>query len=221
MLAITILYQQRQFSNSDKDKKTRFFDAGKYFVTRLHEQSKVMSPSQRQRFSIRFAVASLANNNSADSADSNNTLLQVEILHPRLSVKKYQSGLIVRVKFTIFVTYTTFEFNPGPSLNMVIVPNGAGKSTHVRNMFRIGMGSSGESWQRQKILSISWLKFNILVGPWMFQSLLNMAFKSLSSQSNLWVTENVSKEKNLVIQCNVKQENNKNTLHLRGKFSNK
>ncbi|KAI9838989.1 MAG: hypothetical protein M1819_004197 [Sarea resinae] len=43
----------------------------------------------------------------------------------------YQPGSIVRVKLTNFVTYTSAEFFPGPSLNMVIGPNGTGKSTLV------------------------------------------------------------------------------------------
>ena len=43
----------------------------------------------------------------------------------------FQPGSIVRVKLTNFVTYTSAEFFPGPSLNMVIGPNGTGKSTLV------------------------------------------------------------------------------------------
>ena len=43
----------------------------------------------------------------------------------------HQPGAIVRVKLTNFVTYTSAEFRPGPSLNMVIGPNGTGKSTLV------------------------------------------------------------------------------------------
>ncbi|KAI9778036.1 MAG: Structural maintenance of chromosomes protein 5 [Geoglossum umbratile] len=44
---------------------------------------------------------------------------------------EHAPGSIVRVKLTNFVTYTSAEFNPGPSLNMVIGPNGTGKSTLV------------------------------------------------------------------------------------------
>ena len=43
----------------------------------------------------------------------------------------FQPGSIVRVKLENFVTYTSVEFFPGPSLNMVIGPNGTGKSTLV------------------------------------------------------------------------------------------
>ena len=43
----------------------------------------------------------------------------------------HQPGAIVRVKLRNFVTYTSAEFRPGPSLNMVIGPNGTGKSTLV------------------------------------------------------------------------------------------
>ncbi|KAF8477137.1 P-loop containing nucleoside triphosphate hydrolase protein [Kalaharituber pfeilii] len=48
-----------------------------------------------------------------------------------LSKLKHSPGAIVRVKLHNFVTYTDVEFNPGPSLNMVIGPNGTGKSTLV------------------------------------------------------------------------------------------
>ena len=44
---------------------------------------------------------------------------------------EYQPGSIVRVKLQNFVTYTSAEFFPGPSLNMIIGPNGTGKSTLV------------------------------------------------------------------------------------------
>ncbi|KKY22439.1 putative structural maintenance of chromosome complex subunit [Diplodia seriata] len=40
---------------------------------------------------------------------------------------KHQPGSIVRVKLTNFVTYTSAEFQLGPSLNMIIGPNGTGK----------------------------------------------------------------------------------------------
>ena len=45
--------------------------------------------------------------------------------------EKHQPGSIVRVKLQNFVTYTSADFFPGPSLNMVIGPNGTGKSTLV------------------------------------------------------------------------------------------
>ena len=47
------------------------------------------------------------------------------------SGEKFQPGSIVRVKLENFVTYSSAEFFPGPSLNMVIGPNGTGKSTLV------------------------------------------------------------------------------------------
>ncbi|RMZ78038.1 hypothetical protein DV737_g4117, partial [Chaetothyriales sp. CBS 132003] len=43
----------------------------------------------------------------------------------------YHPGAIVRVTLRNFVTYSSVEFRPGPSLNMVIGPNGTGKSTLV------------------------------------------------------------------------------------------
>lgn len=54
-------------------------------------------------------------------------------------MEKHQPGSIVRVKLTNFVTYTSAEFFPGPSLNMVIGPNGTGKSTLVCAIC-LGMG---------------------------------------------------------------------------------
>ncbi|KAK0662023.1 Structural maintenance of chromosomes protein 5 [Lasiodiplodia hormozganensis] len=48
-----------------------------------------------------------------------------------LAPLKHQPGSIVRVTLTNFVTYTSAEFQLGPSLNMIIGPNGTGKSTLV------------------------------------------------------------------------------------------
>lgn len=45
--------------------------------------------------------------------------------------QKHATGAIVRVHLLNFVTYTDVEFNPAPSLNMIIGPNGTGKSTLV------------------------------------------------------------------------------------------
>ena len=56
-------------------------------------------------------------------------LANIEKYNP--SKQKHAPGAIVRVRLTDFVTYTKVEFNPGPSLNMVIGPNGTGKSTLV------------------------------------------------------------------------------------------
>ncbi len=57
--------------------------------------------------------------------------VEEEVLDARGAMEKHQPGSIVRVKLTNFVTYTSAEFFPGPSLNMVIGPNGTGKSTLV------------------------------------------------------------------------------------------
>lgn len=43
----------------------------------------------------------------------------------------FAPGAIVRIKLLNFVTYTSTEFKPGPSLNMIIGPNGSGKSSIV------------------------------------------------------------------------------------------
>ncbi|OAA62506.1 structural maintenance of chromosome complex subunit [Niveomyces insectorum RCEF 264] len=50
---------------------------------------------------------------------------------PGSSRPAFQRGAIVRVLVENFVTYERAEFNPGPSLNMVIGPNGTGKSSLV------------------------------------------------------------------------------------------
>ncbi|KAF2201694.1 P-loop containing nucleoside triphosphate hydrolase protein [Delitschia confertaspora ATCC 74209] len=63
----------------------------------------------------------------------------------------YQPGSIVRVKMTNFVTYTSAEFHPGPSLNMVIGPNGTGKSTLVCAIC-LGLGWSPAHLGRAKDL---------------------------------------------------------------------
>jgi DNA repair ATPase RecN len=61
----------------------------------------------------------------------------------------FQSGSIVRVKLTNFVTYTAAEFHLGPSLNMIIGPNGTGKSTLVCAIC-LGLGWSSELLGRAK-----------------------------------------------------------------------
>lgn len=63
----------------------------------------------------------------------------------------FQSGSIVRVKLTNFVTYTAAEFHLGPSLNMIIGPNGTGKSTLVCAIC-LGLGWSSEHLGRAKEL---------------------------------------------------------------------
>ncbi|KAK5129639.1 hypothetical protein LTR08_003001 [Meristemomyces frigidus] len=65
---------------------------------------------------------------------------------------KYQPGSIVRVKLTNFVTYTSAEFHPGPSLNMIIGPNGTGKSTLVCAIC-LGLGSPPALLGRAKEIS--------------------------------------------------------------------
>ncbi|OCL06970.1 P-loop containing nucleoside triphosphate hydrolase protein [Glonium stellatum] len=63
----------------------------------------------------------------------------------------HQPGSIVRVKLTNFVTYTSAEFHPGPSLNMIIGPNGTGKSTLVCAIC-LGLGWSPQHLGRAKEL---------------------------------------------------------------------
>ncbi|KAI9804909.1 MAG: Structural maintenance of chromosomes protein 5 [Piccolia ochrophora] len=64
----------------------------------------------------------------------------------------HQPGSIVRVKLKDFVTYTSAEFFPGPSLNMIIGPNGTGKSTLVCAIC-LGLGWGPQHLGRAKDLS--------------------------------------------------------------------
>ncbi|KAI9659689.1 MAG: Structural maintenance of chromosomes protein 5 [Trizodia sp. TS-e1964] len=64
----------------------------------------------------------------------------------------HKPGSIVRVQLTNFVTYTSAEFYPGPSLNMVIGPNGTGKSTLVCAIC-LGLGWGSQHLGRAKELS--------------------------------------------------------------------
>jgi len=64
---------------------------------------------------------------------------------------RHQPGAIVRVKLTNFVTYTSAEFFPGPSLNMVIGPNGTGKSTLVCAIC-LGLGWGTQVWKAQPLI---------------------------------------------------------------------
>ncbi|KAI9828295.1 MAG: Structural maintenance of chromosomes protein 5 [Thelocarpon impressellum] len=66
--------------------------------------------------------------------------------------ERYQPGSIVRVKLDDFVTYTSAEFFPGPSLNMVIGPNGTGKSTLVCAIC-LGLGWGPQHLGRAKDVS--------------------------------------------------------------------
>ncbi|KAI9817554.1 MAG: Structural maintenance of chromosomes protein 5 [Pycnora praestabilis] len=68
------------------------------------------------------------------------------------SMEKHHPGSIVRVKLTNFVTYTSAEFFPGPSLNMVIGPNGTGKSTLVCAIC-LGLGWGPQHLGRAKDVS--------------------------------------------------------------------
>lgn len=68
-------------------------------------------------------------------------------------LERHQPGSIVRVKLQNFVTYTSAEFFPGPSLNMIIGPNGTGKSTLVCAIC-LGLGWSPQVCHINVVLSI-------------------------------------------------------------------
>ncbi|CAD0111154.1 unnamed protein product [Aureobasidium uvarum] len=61
----------------------------------------------------------------------------------------HSPGSIVRVAMKDFVTYTSAEFLPGPSLNMIIGPNGTGKSTLVCAIC-LGLGAKPDVLGRAK-----------------------------------------------------------------------
>ncbi|EXJ56544.1 hypothetical protein A1O7_06888 [Cladophialophora yegresii CBS 114405] len=105
------------------------------------------APNDKKRIR-RSAKLDDESDNTVDSSSSSSPERMPRSVNTRLPVRKpqvaagpsndnveirsgHQPGAIVRVKLTNFVTYTSAEFFPGPSLNMVIGPNGTGKSTLV------------------------------------------------------------------------------------------
>lgn len=90
---------------------------------------------KRQRLSSRLADDDLVLPEDYLSQQSVEDVRQTELD----GAEKHQPGAIVRVHLTGFVTYTSVEFRPGPSLNMVIGPNGTGKSTLVMAI-NLGLG---------------------------------------------------------------------------------
>lgn len=106
----------------------------------LHQCSFTLSDTDtRQTPDTPVLPASYRNTAREDGADSDDAVLH------------HQPGSIIRVKLTNFVTYTSAEFHPGPSLNMVIGPNGTGKSTLVCAIC-LGLGSKTEVLGRAKDL---------------------------------------------------------------------
>ncbi|KAI9845607.1 MAG: Structural maintenance of chromosomes protein 5 [Thelocarpon superellum] len=97
--------------------------------------------------SSKRARASL--NGHASSAPGNRG---VSYGHDSIPGEEHQPGSIVRVKLQDFVTYTSAEFFPGPSLNMVIGPNGTGKSTLVCAIC-LGLGWGPQHLGRAKDVS--------------------------------------------------------------------
>lgn len=87
--------------------------------------------TKRVRLINGYALSSSNGTPLTNGYPSRTNGLQEETLRSKSTRRNHQPGSIVRVKLTNFVTYTDVEFNPGPSLNMVIGPNGTGKSTLV------------------------------------------------------------------------------------------
>ncbi|KAL9012780.1 MAG: hypothetical protein Q9173_002471 [Seirophora scorigena] len=130
-------------------------------------------------------------------------LLQEDVLRSRGTKAKHQPGSIVRVKLANFVTYTSVEFLPGPSLNMVIGPNGTGKSTLVCAIC-LGLGWGPQHLGRAKDVS----EF----------------VKHGEQEAHIEIElagDPKRHRRNPVIKCNIKRENNKSTFSVDGKPSNK
>jgi hypothetical protein len=112
--------------------------------------------------------------------------------------QEYQAGSIVRIKLINFVTYTSAEIRPGPSLNMIIGPNGTGKSTIVCAIC-LGLGWNPAHLGRAKEVS-EFVKHG-------FQD----AFIEIELQGR-------KDERNPVIKRKISRENNGSTYYLNGEW---
>ncbi|KAL8826595.1 MAG: hypothetical protein Q9170_007342 [Blastenia crenularia] len=126
-----------------------------------------------------------------------------ETLSRRRTKAKHQPGSIVRVKLANFVTYTAVEFLPGPSLNMVIGPNGTGKSTLVCAIC-LGLGWGPQHLGRAKDIS----------------EFVKHGEQEADIEIEL-AADPKRHQRNPVIKCNIKRENNKSTFSIDGRPSNK
>ncbi len=76
---------------------------------------------------------------SPDSSPDESDCPSIKRQKTAAGISTYREGSIVRISITNFMTYDQIEFNPGPSLNMIIGPNGSGKSSIVAAIC-IGLG---------------------------------------------------------------------------------
>ena len=102
------------------------------------------STSKRARLSVNGDASSPQNTRRRPTEGHN------ELTEAAAGAELHQPGSIVRVKLQNFVTYTSAEFFPGPSLNMVIGPNGTGKSTLVCAIC-LGLGWGPQVWMLQPL----------------------------------------------------------------------
>ena len=87
------------------------------------------TPAENEESGSEAGSGSTQSTPAATPSEENET--KPGLVDENTSPAGHHPGAIVRVKLTNFVTYSSAEFNPGPSLNMVIGPNGTGKSTLV------------------------------------------------------------------------------------------
>ena len=115
----------------------------------------------------------------------------------------HQPGSIVRIKLTDFVTYTSVEVHPGPSLNMVIGPNGTGKSTMVCAIC-IGLGWGPQHLGRAKDVG-EFVKHGCR------EALIEIELCADGKRFR----------RNPIIRCQIKRESNKCQYSLNGKPASK
>ncbi|KAF2839956.1 putative ABC/SMC5 protein [Patellaria atrata CBS 101060] len=121
--------------------------------------------------------------------------------HENITIEVHKPGSIVRVRMTNFVTYTSAEFQLGPSLNMIIGPNGTGKSTLVCAIC-LGLGWGPQHLGRAKELG-EFVKHGAR------EAEIEIELKGGEKQ----------RERNPVIRRTIKKEGNKSAFVLNGRPS--
>ncbi|KAI9737881.1 MAG: Structural maintenance of chromosomes protein 5 [Cirrosporium novae-zelandiae] len=128
--------------------------------------------------------------------------LRPNINHSGYSSTDYQPGSIVRIKLTNFVTYTSAEFFPGPSLNMVIGPNGTGKSTLVCAIC-LGLGWGPQHLGRAKDVA----------------EFVKHGCEEATIEIEL-AADPQARKRNNIVQRNIIRDGNKSTYFINGKKAN-
>lgn len=125
----------------------------------------------------------------------------------------FQPGAIKKVRLTNFVTYTSAEFNLGPSLNMVIGPNGTGKSTLVCALC-LGLGFDAKLMGRAK-------EPGDFVKNGSHEAIIEIELQGHSTaETDLTITRRILKEGSRTeFRINGKKATNKAVLHEARKYS--